>query len=386
MWLEGLEARIAPAITTTLLGQPSQPWAFEGPSSIGVGFDGEAPFSGTLAPTDFVIGAVNAVAIHPTNPDIAYAAAVNGGIWRTDTFTDPLPFWRQFSPAQSSPGQSPFQVDQLRSLSIKTLAIDPVDPNIIYAGVKNSSSFGLTGTSSGQIYRSRDGGQTWESLRRPDTLNGLPFEYGDEANRIRVVREAGPGGDYGALYVASRAGMRKFGKDASGHFVWTSLPIPGLAANATVMDFAVVPRVGGGSWLYAAAVATTLPDAPQNIRMFNVRVFVAELTPGAVTWVTTPVATHNSVNTVILTARETLSNPAAGGEPVYSLAYNAARNLSAISVSLHNGTAHESRAVTLPTEQPNPGGRRTSATSAPPSIRPTRPCFSSRGTAAPSSV
>jgi hypothetical protein len=30
-----------------------------------------------------VVGAIKAVAAHPTNPDIVYVGAVNGGVWRT---------------------------------------------------------------------------------------------------------------------------------------------------------------------------------------------------------------------------------------------------------------------------------------------------------------
>lgn len=40
-----------------------------------------------------VSGAVNALAPHPTNPDVLYVAAVNGGIWRTANATAAKPSW-----------------------------------------------------------------------------------------------------------------------------------------------------------------------------------------------------------------------------------------------------------------------------------------------------
>lgn len=40
-----------------------------------------------------VVGAVNALAAHPTDPDVLFAAAVNGGIWRTGNATATSPTW-----------------------------------------------------------------------------------------------------------------------------------------------------------------------------------------------------------------------------------------------------------------------------------------------------
>jgi hypothetical protein len=40
-----------------------------------------------------VVGAVNALAPHPTNADIFFVASVNGGVWRTANATAPRPSW-----------------------------------------------------------------------------------------------------------------------------------------------------------------------------------------------------------------------------------------------------------------------------------------------------
>src|ERR1043166_3743985 len=40
-----------------------------------------------------VVGAIQAIAPHPANPDILYIAAVNGGIWRTDNALAARPQW-----------------------------------------------------------------------------------------------------------------------------------------------------------------------------------------------------------------------------------------------------------------------------------------------------
>ena len=62
-----------------------------------------------VAPNNEVVGAIHTLAAHPTNPDILYAGAVNGGIWRTMNATAASPTWTPLT-------------DDLRSLSIGALA------------------------------------------------------------------------------------------------------------------------------------------------------------------------------------------------------------------------------------------------------------------------
>ena len=47
-----------------------------------------------------VVGAIQAVAAHPTNADIVYIAAVNGGIWRTDNAMAASPNWERSPTAE----------------------------------------------------------------------------------------------------------------------------------------------------------------------------------------------------------------------------------------------------------------------------------------------
>src|SRR5262245_44112609 len=85
--LENLEDRTRPAVTVDLLGQSASNWAFEGPSGIDTGFTFSGPsYNGAAVTGDRIAGAVNAVAISRQNPDIAYAASVNGGIFKTLNF------------------------------------------------------------------------------------------------------------------------------------------------------------------------------------------------------------------------------------------------------------------------------------------------------------
>jgi hypothetical protein len=87
--------------------------------------------------------------MHPTNSKILYAAAGNlawgilhegeaGAIYRT---TDGGETW---VPKNNG----------LMSLDVRSLAIDPTNPDVIYAGLGEGAG----------IYRSTDGGETWEAI------------------------------------------------------------------------------------------------------------------------------------------------------------------------------------------------------------------------------
>jgi photosystem II stability/assembly factor-like uncharacterized protein len=109
----------------------------------GIGFDAEWTVQG---PGN--IGArANTIAVHPTNENIIFTGFSNGGVWRT---TDGGANW-----------ESVFD-DQLW-LSIGDIAFDPINPSTIYVGTgdPNISFFPMIGDG---IYRSTDGGDTWENI------------------------------------------------------------------------------------------------------------------------------------------------------------------------------------------------------------------------------
>src|SRR5262249_4294290 len=96
--VERLEDRFAPAT-----------WVEQGPGIITNGLV-ELPAQGNAA-----TGAVEAIAVDPTNANIAYAGSVNGGVWRTDNFAAANPLWR------------PLTDQQLPFLDINSVVISPVN-------------------------------------------------------------------------------------------------------------------------------------------------------------------------------------------------------------------------------------------------------------------
>jgi photosystem II stability/assembly factor-like uncharacterized protein len=109
------------------------------------------------------------IVIHPSNPQVVLAAALGHafgpnqerGVFRS---TDGGATWQRTLFVNESTGAS-------------DVAIDPQDPNIVYAGMyeylRQPWSFRSGGPGSG-LYRSTDGGVTWTKLTNPALKNGLP--------------------------------------------------------------------------------------------------------------------------------------------------------------------------------------------------------------------
>jgi hypothetical protein len=106
-----------------------------------------------------VTGAIQALAVHPTDADTIYVGAVNGGIWKSVNATASPPTWRQLTDAQES-------------LSIGAIDFDPTDGNhqTVVAGIGRFSSLAQAGGTRSGLLRTIDGGSTW---KRIDALKGL---------------------------------------------------------------------------------------------------------------------------------------------------------------------------------------------------------------------
>jgi hypothetical protein len=106
-----------------------------------------------LSPNRQVVGAIHTLLAHPTNANILWAGAVNGGVWRTDNARDPNPFWRSLT-------------DSLPSQSIGSLAFDLADPTreTVYVGIGRYSSYAQLGAQRTGLWKTADGGATWQQM------------------------------------------------------------------------------------------------------------------------------------------------------------------------------------------------------------------------------
>lgn len=97
-------------------------------------------------------GRVDDFAVVESNPKVVYAAMASGGLWKT---TNAGTTWEPV-------------FDDQAAASIGDVAIAPSDPSIIWVGTgepnnRQSSSWG------NGVYRSLDGGETWENMGLKDT-------------------------------------------------------------------------------------------------------------------------------------------------------------------------------------------------------------------------
>jgi len=91
-------------------------------------------------------GRVRAVAVHPTNPDIVYIGAANGGIWKTINGGEA---WTDVSA-------------DFTSLSFGSIVIDPKNPNIVFAGTgEGMYQFNSVTYNGDGLYKSTNAGASW---------------------------------------------------------------------------------------------------------------------------------------------------------------------------------------------------------------------------------
>jgi photosystem II stability/assembly factor-like uncharacterized protein len=133
-------------------------------SSRSVATDPEAPRWTSLGPSPEISegvrssGRVTEIAFDPQHLDVLFVGAAQGGVWRT---LDGGATWKPM-------------MHQECSLAIGAIAIDPVDPDIVYAGT-GASVLGTAGFASCGMLRSTDRGETWTRLPAslfPVTVNG----------------------------------------------------------------------------------------------------------------------------------------------------------------------------------------------------------------------
>ena len=204
-------------------------------------------------------GRTRALVVDPVDPQTMYAAGVSGGVWKS---TDGGASWRPMS-------------DLLPSIAVVSLAMAPSDRNVLYAGT--GEFFTGDGVRGAGIFKSTDGAVTWTRLAATDTPD---FYF---VNRL-AVSPSNPA----RLYAATSTGLWRsldggttwqkiisdpsFGcheivlrQDLPGDYALASCGVPG---SVTVWRATAAATVAAGAWESVVAEAgmarTTLAFAPSN--------------------------------------------------------------------------------------------------------------------------
>ena len=137
-------------------------------------------------------GRIADIKVHPTESSTWYVAVGSGGLWKT---TNAGITW------------TPIFDDQ-PSYSIGTVAIDPNSPNVVWVGTGENVSGRHVGWGDG-VYRSRDGGQSWENVGLAESQHIGKILVDPRNSDVVFVAAEGPlwaaGGDRG-LYKTTDGG------------------------------------------------------------------------------------------------------------------------------------------------------------------------------------
>ena len=228
--VEPLEQRTL--LSISLSGVPT--WVPEGPAP-------QISAGNTIGPTTATtqdVGAMEAIAVDPANSKHLIAGSPNGGIWQTSDFTTGAPTWTTTT-------------DLMPSLSISAIAFSPSNSNVIYAGTGQLSSLGVGGNAVG-IYKSTDGGATWQVINPNGIFTGLRI--------LRVVPTTLNGGQtvFAATTDSSGFGMFRTGgvyRSDDGGGSWTRLSGANGLPNTGVTDLVQNPA---NTNQFFASVGTTL--------------------------------------------------------------------------------------------------------------------------------
>jgi photosystem II stability/assembly factor-like uncharacterized protein len=128
-------------------------------------------------------GRTRVIVIDPSNPNTVYAAGVAGGVWKS---TDAGASWTATD-------------DLMQNLAVCSLAMDPDNPQILYAGTGEGFFNGDSVRGLG-IFKSTDGAQTWTQLK--STVEGVPNGAFHRVTDIVISPN-----DSKRLYAATRFGV-----------------------------------------------------------------------------------------------------------------------------------------------------------------------------------
>jgi photosystem II stability/assembly factor-like uncharacterized protein len=160
-------------------------------------------------------GRIADIAIHPSRPSTWYLAVGSGGVWKT---TNAGTTWKPIFDAQPS-------------FSIGCVSIDPQQPDVVWVGTGEAVSGRHVAWGDG-VYRSRNGGASWEHMGLPDSEHIAEILIDPRDSNVVFVAAIGP--------LWSSGGERGLFKTVDGGHSWTS--VIDVDADTGVTSVVVAPN------------------------------------------------------------------------------------------------------------------------------------------------
>jgi photosystem II stability/assembly factor-like uncharacterized protein len=196
-----------------------------GPVSAGYEYNG-ARYSETDS------GRARQILASPTDPGVLYLSTSGGGVWKT---WDAGAHWEPIT-------------DQLGTTAVGALAMDPLNPDILYLGFGDPFDVHSPG-----LVKSTDGGITWSD---PVQLVGTAGRVASSVTDLKVDPQNS------SVFAATNVGL--FHTDARGN--WQQVALSDPAGDQFFFMWSIA-FVGNGTWLATgqAADPTKLPSASANV-------------------------------------------------------------------------------------------------------------------------
>lgn len=210
-------------------------WRTEGPGNTGARF--------------------NCIKPHPTDPNIIYAGAASGGVWKT---TDGGATWLSIFDAQSY-------------LAIGDIALDPNNPNTVYVGTGDANISGYVYIGDG-VWKSTDGGATWQNIGLTDQR--IVSRIVIDPTNSNVIYAATMGNPF------VKNTQRGLYKSTNGGATWSQMLY--VADQAGIIDLVMNPQ--NPQTLYAASFDRYRTNSMGIASGINAKVW--KTTDGGANWTT----------------------------------------------------------------------------------------------------
>ena len=189
----------------------------------------------------FMSGRIADIDIDESDPSTWYVAVGSGGVWKTENAGTT---WKPI-------------FDDQTSYSIGDVTIDPSNPHTIWVGTGENVGGRHVGFGDG-VYRSRDGGESWEhlGLEKSEHISTI-IVHPDDPDTVFVASQ-------GPLW--SKGGERGLFKTTDGGKTWDNVLSAGEWTGVTdiVMDPRNPDRLYAATWQHHRTVAAYVGGGPES--------------------------------------------------------------------------------------------------------------------------